>query len=199
MIVGALAVAEPSLTGAVILGAVSTLGDWVWAHYIPDGAVIPGVVHGALIFLILAAVLAWDAGTRRAAARLLPALPATGIVLAAAFYPLARLLGYLGALLVTWVLMWLATAALQRWARGGVESAGRSLLRGAAAAVGSGLAFWAISGIWTNPSPEGPSYPWHFACWTFAFLPGFLALLLGQPTKPLSERSNSRSVDSGPD
>ncbi len=167
-----------SFIGAVVLGAVSTFGDWVWANYITDGAVIPGVVHGGVIFLILAAVLAWD-GTRRAAARLLPVLPAFGIVLAAVFYPLAWVLGYLGALLVTWVLMWLATAVLQRWARGGVETAGRSLLRGAAAAVGSGLAFWAISGIWTNPAPGGPSYPWTFACWTFAFLPGFLALLVG--------------------
>ena len=170
-----------SLAGAVVLGAFSTFGDWVWARYIPDGAVVPGVVHGDVIFLILAAVLAWNIGTWRAAWRLLPVLPGVGIVLAAVFYPAAAVLGYLGALLVTWVLMWLATAALQRLARGGVETWPRTLLRGAAAAVGSGLAFWAISGIWTNPSPGGPSYPWHFVCWTFAFLPGFLALLLDQP------------------
>ncbi len=170
-----------ALIGALVLAAFSTFGDWLWARYIPDGAVVPGVAHGAVIFLVLAAVLAWSAGTRRAAARLLPALPAAGMALAAAFYPLAGLLGYTGALLVAWVLMWLATAALQGWARGGVETLGSSLLRGTAAAAGSGLAFWAISGIWTSPPPGGPNYLWHFACWTFAFLPGFLALLVGQP------------------
>ncbi len=53
----------------------------------------------------------------------------------------------------------------------------RTLLRGVSAAIGSGLAFWAISGIWTDPAAD-PSYLWRFACWTFAFLPGFLALLL---------------------
>jgi hypothetical protein len=46
------------------------------------------------------------------------------------------------------------------------------------AAVGSGLAFWAISGIWTRHEAGGPRYAYNFACWTLAFLPGFLALLL---------------------
>ena len=166
-----------------MLAAVSTFGDWLWTHHIPDGAVIPGVLHGAVIFLILAAVLACDAGTRRAAGRLLPSLPAAGIAIAAAFYPLAGLTGYLGALIVCWMAMWLATAALQRWARAGSETLGRALLRGGAAAVASGLAFWAISGIWTNPSPDGPRYAVNFASWAFAFLPGFLALLVGQPRR----------------
>lgn len=170
-----------STAGALILAAFSTFGDWVWARYIPDGAVVPGIVHGIAVFLILAAVLAWSAGTRRGYRRLLPSLPAAGLLIAAAFYPLAGWLGYLGALLVTWAAMWLATVCLQRWARDRAETVGRTVLRGALAALASGLAFWSISGIWTDPSPTGPSYPWHFACWTFAFLPGFLALLVGQP------------------
>jgi hypothetical protein len=166
-----------ALAGAAALGAVSTFGDWIWARYLRDGDPVAGVVHGAVIFLVLAAVLSWSAGTRRAAARLLAALPALGMSLAAAFYPVAWVIGYLGALIVTWLAMWLALAFLQRWARDGQESFGRTVQRGGIAAVGSGLAFWAISGIWTSPSPD-PSYLWRFACWTFAFLPGFLALLL---------------------
>ncbi len=166
-----------AVLGAAALGAVSTLGDWIWARYLRDGSIVAGVVHGAVIFLVLAAILAWAAGSRRAAVRLLPSLPAAGVLLAAAFYPLARAIGYLGGLIVTWVVMWLVLAALQRWARGGGETPGRTALRGLLAAVGSGLAFWAISGVWTDPSPD-PSYLWRFACWTFAFLPGFLALLL---------------------
>lgn len=170
-----------SLVGATVLAAISTFGDWLWTHYIPDGAVVPGVIHGAVIFLILAGVLAWSAGTGRAVRRLVPTFPLVGVVIAAAFYPLAGIFGYVGALLITWVAMWLSTAALQRWAREGRESVARTFLRGALAAIASGLAFWAISGIWTKATPGGPNYLWHFVCWGFAFLPGFLALLVGQP------------------
>ena len=51
-------------------------------------------------------------------------------------------IGYLGALIVTWVAMWLALAALQRWARGGTEPLARSLTRGVLAAIGSGLVWF---------------------------------------------------------
>ncbi len=166
-----------ALIGCGVLAAVSTFGDWLWTHYIPDGAVVPGVIHGAVIFLVLAIVLGKAAGTRRARNRLMPTLPAAGIVIAAVFYPIAGAVGYIAALLVTWVMMWLTTAGLQRWARGGAEAVGLTLLRGIAAAIGSGLAFWAISGIWTQPAPT-INYGWRFLCWAFAFFPGFLALLL---------------------
>ncbi|MEM7587848.1 MAG: hypothetical protein AAF560_30950 [Acidobacteriota bacterium] len=165
-----------ALVGCGILAAVSTFGDWLWSRYIPDGAVLPGVIHGAVIFLVLALVLGKAAGTPTAMRRLLPTLPVAGIVIAAIFYPIAYAIGYIGALLVTWVMMWLSTAGLQRWARDGDESVGLTLLRGVAAAIGSGLAFWAISGIWTQPSPT-VNYLWRFLNWAFAFLPGFLALL----------------------
>lgn len=33
-----------------------------------------------------------------------------------------------------------------------------------------------VSGIWTRPSAAGPDYAVHFVSWSFAFLPGFLAL-----------------------
>ena len=51
-------------------------------------------------------------------------------------------------------------------------------MRGVLAALTSGLAFYAISGIWTNPAPGGPNYAYNFLCWTIAFLPGFAALLV---------------------
>ena len=166
------------LVAALVLGALSAFGDWVWSRYIPDGAVIPGVVHGILVFFVLALVLGWAAGRRAAVVRLVLALPVAGLIIAAAFYPLAYLLGYVGALLVTWVAMWLTLAVLQRWAHG-VESLAAALLRGAIGAVGSGLGFWAISGIWTAPDPQ-PNYVLRFLLWSFAFLPGFLGLLLGR-------------------
>ena len=168
---------KETLVGTLVLGAVSALGDWLWANFLTDGAVLPGVIHGAAIFLILAAILAWSVGTRLAWRRLLPSLPIAGIAIAGGFYPIACAVGYIGALLIAWVAMWLALALLHRWAREGEGSFQEAALRAGAAAIGSGLAFWVISGIWTNPSPE-PDYFWHFICWSFAFLPGFAALLL---------------------
>lgn len=181
--------AARALAAAVGLGALSTVGDWIWVHYLTDGALVPAIVHGALIFLALAAALALgtDAARRRSAWSLLAfALPILGIAIAAIFYPLAMLVGYLVALLLSWVAMWLGTATIQRAALGGVETLGRAWLRGALAALGSGLAFWAISDIWTRPAPGGPNYAWHFFAWTLAFLPGFLALFLFQP-RPTAE------------
>ena len=42
----------------------------------------------------------------------------------------------------------------------------------------AGLAFYLVSGIWRHFDPHTIDYAYHFACWTVAFLPGFLALLL---------------------
>jgi hypothetical protein len=58
--------------------------------------------------------------------------------------------------------------------------AGPALVRGVSAAILSGLAFYAISGIWLKPPPGGPHYLTNFVSWTIAFFPGFLALLAGR-------------------
>lgn len=162
---------------AVTLGAFSTAADWVWSRYLTDGAVLPGVVHGILVFLLLALVLGWAAESRQVTWRLVRWLPLAGLLLAAAFYPLAHLLGYLGALLATWFGMWVTLAFLQRWARDGVETVATTLVRGLVAATSSGLAFWAVSGMWTDPAFSG-GFGLRLSYWTFAFLPGFLALIL---------------------
>ncbi len=88
--------------------------------------------------------------------------------------------GYLGALLLTWIGMWMTLALLQRWARSNPETVLRALVRGLIAAIGSGLAFWAISGIWTDPTLR-TGYGVRLFYWSFAFLPGFLALLWRAP------------------
>ena len=170
-----------SVVAALALGGLSAFGDWLWTHYIPDGAIVPGVVHGVVLFLALAAVLAWASEKATAWRFLLLSLPPLGLLLAASFYPIAMALGYLPGLLITWIGMWLGLAGLHNRARGNPERFSRALLRGTTAALLSGLAFGVISDIWTQPSPNGPNYLWHFLCWTFAFLPGFLALLVAQP------------------
>ena len=181
-----------SIVGAFVLGAASTFGDWLWATSIPDGAVVPGVVHGIVFFALLAVVLASAIGTKLAWRRLLPALPLMGLVIAAAFYPIAMLIGYIGGLLVTWVAMWLGLAYAYRWAQATSDGASQALVRGLIAAVASGLAFWAISGIWTNPSAHADPLSWdRLARWVFAFLPGMGALLVGAQSSPGSKTGSS--------
>ena len=170
-------------TAALGLAAVSTVGDWIWARWIPDGAVVPGVIHGVLFFAALAVALGWAVGEPRAIGRLLRTLPLAGLVLAAAFYPLATVAGYLGALLLTWTGMWLALALLLRRALGSVRTARAALVRGLLAAVGSGVAFWAVSGMWTRPAVE-TGYTLRLLYWTLALLPGLAALLLARRPSP---------------
>jgi len=181
----------PALGAALTLGVLSTAGDWIWALWIPDGAIIPGIVHGLVFFAALALVLGWAARSWQVTTRLLWTLPPAGLVLASAFYPLARAFGYLGALLVTWTGMWLALALLLRRARDRDGSARHAMLRGAAAALGSGLAFWAVSAMWTQPALQ-TGYGLRLVYWTVAFLPGLAALLNGIGKVALGEVPTAR-------
>ncbi len=167
-----------ALVSALALGALSTLGDWIWAEFLRDGAVLPGVVHGLAIFVAMAIVLGRTAGRQGATRYLMLRLPAAGAVLAGLFYPLAFAVGYLPALVISWVLMWLVLVAFFERARGEREKLTKILLRGSVAAVASGLAFWVISGIWTGQEAASTGYGARFIYWTFAFLPGFVAVLV---------------------
>ena len=168
------------------MGALSTVGDLIWASYIPDGAVVPGVVHGVIVFVALAVALGRGAGRQDATRYLLLRLPLAGLLIAGLFYPLAYLVGYLPALIVSWVVMWLALAISLGRARRGGEAFPIALARALVAAITSGFAFWAISGIWTEASLQPINVFVRFLQWTFAFLPGFAALLLRreEPSPP---------------
>jgi len=159
---------------AVFLGAVMTLGDFVWAYFDVRHTRWTGITHGALMCLCIGGLI--GARTGRITAGLL-AGPLIGVLAAATFYVLAPTLRW-GAMLPAWMLFWICFAVLQHAFR--PELLHRALGRGVSAAVLSGLAFYAISGIWTRPSPDGPDYLVHFASWSFAFLPGFLVLFAGR-------------------
>jgi len=156
------------------LAAVSTFGDFVWARFIPEHKAVFGLVHGAL----LGSAIGFAVGfvRRRALAGL---IGGGAIVLGAAlgFYALRPFLGY-AAMFVLWMALWLAFGLLGGRFLGPRHSLGEALARGTLAAVGSGLAFYLVSGIWSRFDPQTIDYPYHFACWTLAFLPAFLALLL---------------------
>jgi len=100
-------------------------------------------------------------------------------------------MGY-SAMFLSWVLVWIALGFISLWLtrRRGARRTGAGSMsvtsgtllkdglgRGVVAALASGAAFYAVSGMWFPFNPAGWDYAVHFASWTFAFLPGFAALL----------------------
>ena len=170
-----------ALTGAVVLGALSTAYDFIWAAWIPSHRPVYGLVHGMTLLSAVGLVLGWP--PRRPLAGLAGGALA-GLAAAASFYAMAPWLR-MAAMFPAWALLWLLFAALDAALNRRPVLTAEMAARGAIAAILSGAAFWAISGIWLEHPPEGPDYAWNFVAWTFAYVPGFAALLV-QPRRRLS-------------
>ena len=172
-----------AIIGALLIAAVSTLGDFVWAGLHLRHRVGYGLAHGAILFLCIGAYLRvsrqTDAEGRRVWCR-------HRLAAAGSFYVLAPVAGY-SMMFFIWAFVWIALAS---WLAAfspppnapsapGAPGAPNSsvVLRGVLAMVGSGLGFYLISGIWRPFDPRGWDYAVHFLSWTIAYLPGFLALL----------------------
>lgn len=165
----------PAIVSALFVAAIATLADWVWASQLLRHRMWYGLMHGA--GLCLAMGLAIGVPARRPLTGAAGGVVA-GLAGAASFYLLAPMLGY-SAMFVSWCLLWVCIAYLD----GPIlrrTSGVTALARGLAAAVLSGTAFYAVSGMWTRWNPATISYLDHYARWTVAFLPGFLALRLGR-------------------
>jgi hypothetical protein len=149
-----------------------TFGDWIWATLALRHRPQYGLAHGALLCLWMGLYLGL---LMHHVARGLAIGAVIGISAAGSFYALAPIAGY-SAMFASWMLLWLGFAGLAAHLAGGRLSTAVWLLRALAAAVGSGVAFYAVSGIWTEES-TARRYSWHFIAWAMAFLPGALALL----------------------
>jgi hypothetical protein len=161
-----------AVVASLFLGAVMALGDYAWATLHIQHRVGYGLAHGAIMCLCLGVAIGIHVGRPLPAAA---AGPFIGVIAAGVFYLLAPQMRMI-AMFPAWMAFWILFALLQMSLRRGDGAAGAAA-RGVIAAVLSGLAFYAISGIWTGPSAhEPPNAAVHFAAWTFAFLPGFLAL-----------------------
>lgn len=162
-----------AILAAVILGAASTVGDFLWAGLSLRHRAVSGLVHGALICLCIGAIVGWQS---RRTARGAAAGPLIGFLAAGTFYALAPWFGYY-AMFPAWMFFWICFALLQKGMRG--ERAWTpAIARGLVAAVISGAAFYAISGIWIRPPRGGPNYLYNLGAWTFAFFPGFAILFV---------------------
>src|SRR5436190_11811483 len=167
-----------AFAGAIVTAAVSTLGDYLWANVLPHHRPAYGLAHGTLLFLTVGACL--GAAARRT---LIGAAggAAIGFSAAAGFYLLQPFIGYSG-LFVMFVGLWIALGLLNGRVLRPHDSIGTVFVRSALAAIGSGIGFYAISGIWFPFRPRRWDYAIHFLCWTVAYLPGFAALLVSQST-----------------
>jgi hypothetical protein len=167
--------AEITLTNALIssliLGAVATLGDWIWATFLSQHLMIGGLVHGAVLCLAMGAAIGRPVGRGGTGAA---AGVGIGLAAAALFYLLELLVGD-AAMFVAWFALWVLLAVLyHRLAEG--TSLRLAIVRGVIAGLASGLAFYLISGMWADWNPRAINYLDHFARWVFAFAPGFFAL-----------------------
>jgi hypothetical protein len=162
--------------GAFLIAGVSTLGDFIWATWIPRHEVRYGMAHGVVLFLCIGLYLGALANRPLAGGA---SGAAIGGAAAGSFYVFAPLVGY-AVMFFVWIAVWVALGGLDarlNRRRGGLRSA---LTRGAIAALGSGVAFYAISGIWSPFNPVGWDYLVHFGAWTLAYLPGLGGLLTNQ-------------------
>jgi hypothetical protein len=166
-----------AMTAALALGAVMTIGDLAWAAFHIRHSVAKGIVHGAAMCLCLG--LAIGIRARRPAPAAV-AGPLVGVIAAASFYALAPSLGW-GALFPAWMLLWILFAVLQQ-CLDRRETLAQALARGVAAALLSGAAFYLVSDMWVHESaPIGVAR--RYLSWSFAFLPGFLALFWSRPRR----------------
>ena len=170
-----------SLAGAASIAAVSTLGDFIWAGWSLQHRPLYGLLHGSLLFLCIGLYLGALA-KRSLTGAIGGAL--IGFSAAGGFYLIAPVLGR-SAMFFLWFAAWIALGFLnQRLTRReitgtipGINIRG-AFGRGVLAAVGSGAAFYLVSGIWFPFDPEGWDYLAHFGAWMVAYLPGFAALCI---------------------
>jgi hypothetical protein len=172
-----------AISGALVTAAVSTLGDYLWANVLPHHRPFYGLAHGTLLFLTVGSCLGAAVGRTIVGAG---GGALIGFTAAAGFYLLQPFIGYSG-LFVMFVALWVALGVLTGRILQRRDTMSAVLLRSALAAIGSGLGFYAISGIWFPFRPRGWDYAIHFLCWTVAYLPGFAALLVRTGTEVTEE------------
>jgi len=161
-----------AVVSALVMAAVSTGGDFIWATWITQHRAIYGLTHGTLLFVVAGLLLGVRAN-RPGAGALAGAL--VGAAAAGSFYLLAPRLGY-SAMFVSWVGLWVALAVADARLNARRAPVSETAARGAVAAAASGLAFYAISGIWNPFDPSGWDYAVHFGAWAIAYFPGFASL-----------------------
>jgi hypothetical protein len=169
---------KAAVVGSLVMAAVSTLGDFIWATWIPHHRPVLGLSHGTLLFLAIGLYLGILARRPMRGALLGAAL---GFTAAGSFYVLTPFAGY-AVMFFVWMGTWLGLSALHVHLQQARDTMTAVFVRGIVAAIAFTGAFYLVSGIWFPFSPAGWDYLWHFGAWTIAFLPGFAALFVANST-----------------
>lgn len=175
---------KAAIVGSLVIAAVSTLGDYLWKNVMPHGQIVYWFAHAIVLFAAIGACLGWP--SRKPLLGAVGAI-AVGCAATLGFYLLRPLIGY-SAILVLFAALWIGIGAFTLAVVQGRTGLGEILTRSAIAAVGSGLGFYAISGIWMPFNPHGWDYAMHFVKWTIAYLPAFAALLTTSSPRRISDR-----------
>jgi rhodanese-related sulfurtransferase len=172
--------------GVLIVAAAAAAGDYIWYTFGVRHSMTAGLIHGTLLLTAVGAVLGAAAGHTLKG---LPIGALAGLGGAASYYALIAVTGgrtYGAAIPAAWVILWLLLAALDgRWLRAPDRRSWRSVaLRGATAAVLSGVAFFLVMNVlWGRPPAGGRNYLLQWVAWAFAWAPGLLVLTRrGAPT-----------------
>src|SRR5262245_63715139 len=107
-----------TIVGALLLAALNTFGDFLWARFVSRHRAALGLAHGTLLLLALGLFLGL-LRKRPARGALLGA--AVGLLAAVSFYALAPLLGW-GAMFVSWMALWIGFALVDARLRGGTTA-----------------------------------------------------------------------------
>lgn len=164
-----------ALISTLVLAGAATVGDWIWAAFLSRHRMAAGLIHGALLCLVMGAMIGRP--VRRASAGASWGL-AIGFAAAGLFYVLAPVMRY-GAMFPAWFALWVLLALLNHRLNPGTALS-LAITRGVIAGMASGLAFYLVSGMWTGWDPRTINYLDHAARWIFAFAPGFMALQGGR-------------------
>jgi hypothetical protein len=170
------------LAAIAVVAAAATTADWIWYTFGVRHRLATGVIHGALLLMVVGGALGalvgrWVKG--------LPIGAIAGIGGALSYYLVAATVDrrpYGVAIPVAWIILWLLIAVLDgRWLRAPARRPwGEVFARGLIAAVLGGIAFFLVVGtLWGSPPSTGRNYAIQFLAWAFAWAPGVLALSLG--------------------
>jgi hypothetical protein len=173
-----------TLTGVLVVAAVSTAADFAWYTFGVRHTVVAGVVHGVAVLTTVGGVLGAASGRTW---RGLPVGSLAGIAGAASYYVLVAAgldrRTYGSAIPAAWVLTWLYLSAFDgRWVRAPEPRSWAEVAwRGGIAAIAGGFAFYFVMQVlWGPPPAGGRNYFTQFLAWAFAWAPGLLALTIGQ-------------------
>ena len=167
------------LLGLLFVAGVATVGDHVWFALGARNEAAAGSMHGAALLGAVGLVLGWLSG--RLIAGLITGM-AAGVGGALAYYAIAAGIGGRGqslpAMIAAWCAVWLVLAICDGriLRRSAPRSWAEVLVRGIAAAVLGGVAFYFMFPFFWGRGSQNQSDVTKFGAWLIAWAPGILSI-----------------------